>query len=346
MKSLQRLFDTVRAAAVAAALAACSPQASDTGAAALVPSEHELGRSVYNFRCYFCHGYSGDAKTMAATFLATAPRDFTAAAGPELDRERIERILRDGQPGTGMKSFAAVLSEPELLAVAGFVYREFVVEKGRNTRYHTAENGWPDHERYRAAFPFATGERSLDPREGRLDPEEAAGRRLFMSACITCHDRGARRDETTFALRSVSYPPGNYVKDDAHAAHALADPDDPYEKHDRANAIAGLSARERRGGELFRSNCAYCHAQDGTGRNWIGAFIDPPPADFTRADVRRRFTAASLRAVVRDGIANTSMPAWGSVLTRAEIDAVVGYLLRAFPAPAAAAGNAPRAARN
>ncbi len=41
---------------------------------------HEQGRAVYNFRCYFCHGYSGDAKTLAATYLQPPPRDFSAAS--------------------------------------------------------------------------------------------------------------------------------------------------------------------------------------------------------------------------------------------------------------------------
>ena len=33
--------------------------------AAADPAENEHGRAVYNFRCYFCHGYSGNARTLA-----------------------------------------------------------------------------------------------------------------------------------------------------------------------------------------------------------------------------------------------------------------------------------------
>lgn len=337
-----RLLEAGIAAGLAAALAACSPQTPDAVVANAERTEHEFGRAVYNFRCYFCHGYSGDARTVAASFLAIAPRDFTRADATQLDEPKILRALRDGRPGTAMKSYSAVISERELRAVAGFVHRELVIARAANTHYHTAENGWPDHQRYRAAYPFATGEIAPGTNDERLDAAQAAGKRLFMGACVTCHDRGGAQEETVFALRSVSYPLHNYIRQHEDTVQGGADPDDPYEKHERTPALAGLTPREQRGEALFRRNCAFCHAHDGSGRNWIGAFIDPPPADFTQPAVRRRFTAGRLREVVRDGVANTSMPAWGSVLSRAEIEAVVAYMLRAFPATERAAGAAIR----
>ena len=72
-------------------LAACDGPAghgpAPAAAAVATASEHELGRKVYNFRCYFCHGYSGAAKTLAATYLKPLPRDFTR--GPALPRAAI-----------------------------------------------------------------------------------------------------------------------------------------------------------------------------------------------------------------------------------------------------------------
>ena len=123
---------------------------------------HELGRRIYNFRCYFCHGYSGDAKTLAATYLTPPPRDFSGATPNELPRERIARAVREGKPGSAMASFSSVLSAAEIDAVAAFVEREFIVLRQPNTRYHTAENGWPNHEHHAAAFPFARGEIAID----------------------------------------------------------------------------------------------------------------------------------------------------------------------------------------
>jgi cytochrome c oxidase cbb3-type subunit 3 len=73
--------------------------------------------------------------------------------------------------------------------VARFVVAEFVRARAPNTRYHTAANGWPEHARYAAAFPFATGEIALDRPDASLSPQERAGKALFMGTCISCHDR-------------------------------------------------------------------------------------------------------------------------------------------------------------
>ncbi len=293
--------------------------------------EHESGRRIYNARCYFCHGYSGDARTVAASALDPKPRDFASASPAELDIARIRRAVADGRPGTAMAGFARIMSAEEIARVAAFVFNEFVVNKAVNTRYHTPENGWPNHERYRAAFAFATGEIAVDAPAERLSPQDAAGRRLYLSACVICHDRAsAVPDERAFALRSVSYPPHNYPKS------AGPDAEDPYELHEAAPKLSRLSARERRGESLFQANCAFCHAADGTGRNWIGAFIDPPPPDLTRPGVRARLTPARLREVVLEGVGGTSMPAWKSVLSETEVSAVIAYMERAFPHPATA----------
>jgi cytochrome c oxidase cbb3-type subunit 3 len=177
---------------IAFLLAAASLPAAGHGAATLALQEE--GRAVYNFRCYYCHGYSGDARTLAATMLATRPRAFSETPREELPPARIEQAVRHGIAGTAMKSFTGTLGEREIAAVTAFVHDEFVVRRAPNTRYHTPENGWPSHERYEAAFPFARGELAIDAPEARLSPRERAGRALFLTTCITCHDR-ARADD-------------------------------------------------------------------------------------------------------------------------------------------------------
>ena len=174
----------LRCAAVlaCAALAACGPQAPDAARA-----DHEAGRQIYDFRCYFCHGYSGDARTLAASMIEPAPRDFTRSR--DLDERRVLAALRQGVPGTAMASFAGTLSSREMELVARFIVDEFVRARAPNTRYHTAANGWPEHERYASAFPFATGEIALDRPDASLSRPEREGKALFMSVCISCHDR-------------------------------------------------------------------------------------------------------------------------------------------------------------
>lgn len=327
------------------ALAGCTDAPREAVQAALAPAPavaggeaHELGRRIYNFRCYFCHGYSGDAQTLAATYLEPRPRNFQAAGPDALPRAAMLAAVKDGHPGTAMRGFAGILKPAEMEAVVDFVRREFMADKAPNTRYHTVENGWPDHARYAAAFPFATGKLALDaPLEG-LSPGERAGRALFMTSCISCHDRAKVSEPgAAWEARPLSYPRNGFAPgDNTYTPGRGAPPVDavtsatPYHLHDQAPALANPSAQERRGETLFQQNCAFCHAADGTARNWIGSFLEPHPRDLTADAAMATMTRARLAAAIRDGLPDTSMPAWKSVLKPAEIDALVAYIERAF----------------
>ena len=314
------------------------------GAHAAPPAEHEAGRRIWNFRCYYCHGYSGDARTLAARFLQPPPRDFTALSPEQLPREAMLAAVRDGRPGTAMQAFRSVLSEPEIAAVVDFARAEFVRHKRENTRYHTAENGWPRHERYRAAFPFATGEIATDVRWEDLDASQAEGRRHYMSACVSCHDRGRVREPgAVWELRAVSFPPNEDACAGCHvyskALHQGVRPPgypaadrgaNPYTVHDVPPALRNPSRQAKRGEQIFQRNCAFCHAADGSGKNWIGAFLEPHPRDLSEGAFMAERTRAELTAAIREGLPGTSMPAWKSVLSREEIAALVAYLEAAF----------------
>ena len=158
-------------------------------------AESERGRKIYNFRCYFCHGYSGDANTVAATLLKPKPRNFQTATIIDLPRARVVAAVTHGVAGSAMTSFESVLSPVEIAAVARFVETEFLLNRATNTRYHTPENGWPDHTRYRSAFAFVQDEIPLSRPLDRLTAEQRAGRMLFVTHCVTCHDRGGGNDD-------------------------------------------------------------------------------------------------------------------------------------------------------
>lgn len=287
-----------------------------------------LGRRVYNARCYFCHGYSGDAKTLAATTLQPPPRDFTAT--PALTRERIVETLRRGRAGTAMTSFSGRLDTNEMQAVAEFVVRRFVQARDRNTAYHTPENGWPDHVRYATAFPFATRELAVDTPAESLTASQRAGRQLFLSSCVSCHAAtGTDPAAPAWETRPLSFPrldfaPGDHTKPvDAVSSASV------YARHDAAPRIEGLTARQRRGEALFQANCAFCHGADGSGRNWIGQFMEPHARDLTQYDAST-MPPRRLRTVIRDGLPGTSMPAWRTVMKPADIEAVAAFVERAY----------------
>lgn len=297
-----------------------APQATD---------DLKLGRAVYNFRCYFCHGYSGDARTLAATYLTPPPRNFSQESPETLPLARIEGAVRHGIEGTAMKGFTGLIPETEIAAVSAFVFDEFVRHKRPNTQYHTAANGWPDHTRYAAAFPFARGELSVDTPWEQLTPEQQAGKRLYLASCVSCHDRGKPvSDPVTWEARALSYPRNNY--DHRNPAVDATTSATPYRLHDVPPKVPSLSPEGRLGERLFQENCAFCHAADGTGKNWIGAFLEPHPRDLTDPAFMARIDRAHLRRVIRDGLPDTSMPAWKSVLSDREVDAVIAYIDQAF----------------
>ena len=332
--------------AVMVALGGCSgsePQSSGESAAQGQAAQLsgagdlELGRRIYNFRCYYCHGYSGDARTLAATLLDPKPLDFTGASPDTLGRERMMRSIQSGRPGTAMMSFAGTLQPHEIAAVTDFIRQEFMVEKAENTRYHTVANGWPNHERYTAAFPFATGKLALDTPWEQLTPQQADGKRLFMTSCVSCHDRAfVNQGGVQWESRPLSYPrnqfsPGDDLSPVSHPAAVDAmSSASPYVLHDRPPKLKGLTDAEKRGEALFQKNCAFCHAADGTARNWIGSFMEPHPRDLTSPKAMSGMTRTRLRTVIREGLPGTSMPAWKSVLSEQQVEDVIAYVARAF----------------
>lgn len=237
-----------------------------------------------------------------------------------------------GRLGTAMAGFKNTLGPEQIELVVDFIRAAFMGGEKLNTRYHTAGNGWPDHERYASAFPFATGAIPLDTPVAQLTPEQRRGRELFMASCITCHDRAKVVDEgVAWDPRAVSYPRSGYSHRMPDAMSAAT----PYSRHDAMPQVEGLSAQERQGETLYQDNCAFCHAADGTGQNWIGAFLEPHPRNLTDARQMSGMTSERLQAVIRDGLPGTTMPAWRHVLNEDQIEAIAAYVMRAFVESAA-----------
>lgn len=241
--------------------------------------------------------------------------------------------VREGRPGTAMKSFSRMLGADEQEAVVDFVRHEFMEQGAENTRYHTAENGWPDHQRYQVAYPFARGTLALDTPDSELNAEQQRGKRLFLSSCISCHDRARVNDEgEAWGKRAVSYPRLSYSHRDD---NPLPTPDTvsgatPYAVHDIPPSLNNLSTVEQQGEQLFQNNCAFCHGADGSGKNWIGTFMEPHARDLTNPEFMRTMSRERLRRTIEDGLPGTSMPAWRSVLQPLQIEALIAYVHRAF----------------
>ncbi|MDH3526548.1 MAG: c-type cytochrome [Gammaproteobacteria bacterium] len=287
----------------------------------------EQGKTVYNFYCYQCHSYAGDARTLASSFLEPKPRNFSATDPDTLNREQMIEAVTHGRPGTAMTSFSSVLNLDEISATVDYIRTMFMQGSTPELIYHTPENGWDDHERYRYAFPFASGEIPLDTAWENLTPEQRHGKQLFMHSCISCHDRGRVTNEgAIWELRALSYPRKHYTHTRPMDGLTGAS---PYALHDKPPEVESLTANERRGEQLYQQNCAFCHAADGTARNWIGSFLEPRPRNLTGQQLAG-MDNSRLKDVIMDGIEGTSMPAWRHVLDAGQIEDILDYIQRVF----------------
>jgi len=104
-------------------------------------------------------------------------------------------------------------------------------------------------------------------------------------------------------------------------------------------ASAEEGAPLQRGERLYRNACAACHGIRGDGRGPAAGALFPKPRDFTQANFRLRSTKTGklpldedLDRTLREGIAGTSMPAWGEILSPADRAAVITYLKALSPA--------------
>lgn len=272
--------------------------------------------------------------------------------------ERILNAIRLGRPDTAMKGFAGILEESEVQAVAAFVEKALIGCGSPNTRYHTVENGWPEHEARNApAFPFVNGTVPVDVAPDSLLPDQRNGLHIFMQSCVICHEGRSDKPDAPSAIRPVgdldavvrevsagddepvrTTPPlapsyHEYDEHDDNEEHEYERGYGAYEQrneHDRPPVLSDPTPIEARGEWLYREGCAQCHAADGRGANWIGRFLQPHPPDLTDPATIIRLNDVRLKQVILDGLADTSMPAFRSVLSPGDADAIAAYMKRAF----------------
>jgi cytochrome c oxidase cbb3-type subunit 3 len=129
----------------------------------------------------------------------------------------------------------------------------------------------------------------------------------------------------------LSYPRNDYAPGDAQEKKVDAMTSaTPYLIHEKPPKFTDLTALEKQGEVLFQGNCSFCHSADGTGKNWVGSFMQPHPRNLTDTTVMSGMTKTRLRKVINEGLPGTSMPAWKSVLSEQDIESVIAYVSRAF----------------
>ncbi len=112
------------------------------------------------------------------------------------------------------------------------------------------------------------------------------------------------------------------------------------------NPLQTTAADLARGREVFRAQCADCHARDGGGLTPIGRSLYPRPPDL-RADATQSLSDGELQYIIANGVPLTGMAAWAHPrgLTGDDTWRVVEFIRTLRPYEAAATAPTLRAVR-
>ena len=123
--------------------------------------------------------------------------------------------------------------------------------------------------------------------------------------------------------------------DDSHGEeegddHATVHEEVPHEYEEFSNPLVADESVIRAGAESFATYCVACHGNEGKGDGPTAATLDPPPADFTDAEMMTMSTDAYLYWRIAEGGLgdpfNSAMPPWKAALTEEQVWQLVTYL--------------------
>lgn len=80
----------------------------------------------------------------------------------------------------------------------------------------------------------------------------------------------------------------------------------------------------------FQALCSRCHGDLGNGKGMIATYLDPYPRDLTKAGFINSKTEERLMKSIREGVAGTSMPAWGRILNDEQIRGVLDHIQKNY----------------
>lgn len=96
----------------------------------------------------------------------------------------------------------------------------------------------------------------------------------------------------------------------------------PSEYAGKTNPLGADAATK--GAEVFATNCASCHGEQGRGDGPAAASLDPKPKNL--AELQTRVADDYLFWRISEGVQGTSMPTWKGVLTEEQIWQVIAFI--------------------
>jgi mono/diheme cytochrome c family protein len=153
----------------------------------------QKGRTLYAHNCVACHGERGQGAPV--TTGVVPPRDFSSPqARAELTRERMIQSVTNGRPNTAMAPFAGRLSNDDIGAIVDYVRAALMVPETRGI------SGTDAHAGRRGAVSRDDG--MAQPYQSALVPDVAAGRKLYLATCATCHgEKGDGKGPRAYFIR-------------------------------------------------------------------------------------------------------------------------------------------------
>jgi putative copper resistance protein D len=92
------------------------------------------------------------------------------------------------------------------------------------------------------------------------------------------------------------------------------------------NPVGADATSVAAGKKLFSSNCVSCHGENAQGDGKMASQLNPKPANLTNDTWTHGSSDGEIFSVIRDGVKNTGMKAFGSRMTAHQIWDVVNYL--------------------
>lgn len=319
---------------------------------------------LYHDYCSVCHGDNGDGASHAKQGMIPPPRDFTSpTSAVELTRERIERAIRDGVPGSAMSAWKSRLDNAQIAALADLIQTRYMLP----STTAGATEGSKIYADYCSVCHGDSGQGALWASSG-LSPRPADFTNPNFQASMTrdhliqsvSYGRpetamtGWKKRLTDVQIETVvdyvidAFMPGfanqaeidnkalDATSDHRHSdehAHTHADPDTELSVYMKQPLANGLTGDAKRGKALYAFNCATCHGEEGDGRGPRAYFINPKPRNFLHTASRASLNRPALQRLISKGKLRTEMPAWDKVFDSQQIADVGEFVFVTFIQP-------------
>jgi sulfur oxidation c-type cytochrome SoxX len=170
---------------------------------------------------------------------------------------------------------------------------------------------------------------------------EKAGEQLIADrACTACHklkdrDGGVAPDLTYEGLiRDGDWLMAHFRSPRARVPDSIMPtfrfPDDDFVRITSYLVSLKTPPARMNAADTYKALCARCHGEKGDGNGTVAWYIDPSPRDFTRPDFMNTKPRDRFVHSIQEGVAGTSMPAWGKALDDEQVNGVLAYVLQTF----------------